>query len=105
VELHPETARARGIQAGDWVRIETPDGSVRARAKLNEDLNPAVVCSQHGWWQACEEIGAPGFDPFGPDSANVNLIVRHRPSDPISGSVPHRAYICNVAPLTSGEVR
>jgi anaerobic selenocysteine-containing dehydrogenase len=102
VELHPDTARARGIQAGDWVRIETPDGSVRARARLNEDLNPVVVCSQHGWWQACDEIGAPGFDPFGPDGANVNLIVRHQPADPISGSVPLRAYICNVARLTAG---
>jgi anaerobic selenocysteine-containing dehydrogenase len=105
VELHPAAAHARGIRAGDWVRIETPDGSVRARARLNEDLDPAVVCGQHGWWQACEEIGAPGFDPFGPDSANLNLIIRHRPGDPISGSVPHRAYICNVAPWTAGEVR
>lgn len=35
VELHPDAAAARGIAGGDWVRIETPLGSVRARAKLN----------------------------------------------------------------------
>jgi anaerobic selenocysteine-containing dehydrogenase len=99
VELHPDTARARGIEAGHWVRIETPAGSVRARARLNGELDPAVVCGQHGWWQGCEEIGAPGYDPFGPAGANLNLIVRHQPGDPISGSVPHRAYLCNVAPL------
>jgi anaerobic selenocysteine-containing dehydrogenase len=98
VELHPEAARARGIAAGDWVRIETPHGSVRARARLNDDLDPAVVCGQHGWWQACDEIGAPAYDPFDSTGANLNLIVRHRPGDPISGSVPHRGYLCNIAP-------
>ena len=46
---------------GDWVTIETPEGSVRARARLNESLEPRVVCGQHGWWQACPEIGAPGL--------------------------------------------
>ena len=62
VELHPDAAAERGIDAGDWVTIETPDGSVRARARLNETLEPRVVCGQHGWWQACPEIGAPGYD-------------------------------------------
>src|SRR6185437_8703222 len=40
VELHPETAAARGIAAGDWVLIRTPLGSVRSRAKLNAHLDP-----------------------------------------------------------------
>ena len=96
VELHPDAARDRGIAAGDWVHIETPHGSVRARAKLNRSLDPAVVCGQHGWWQACEEIGAPGYDPFESTGANLNLIIRHDTNDPIGGSVPHRAYLCQV---------
>ena len=60
------------------MRIETPEGSVRARAKLNPTLDPEVVCGQHGWWQACEEIGAPAYDPFGSDGANLNLIISQR---------------------------
>jgi anaerobic selenocysteine-containing dehydrogenase len=96
VELHPDTATVRGIGPGDWVRIETPHGRVRARARLNPDLHPDVVCGQHGWWQACPEIGAPGYDPFGDDSASLNLILRHQPSDPISASAPLRGYVCNV---------
>jgi anaerobic selenocysteine-containing dehydrogenase len=60
VQLHPDTAAAaRGIAAGDWVSIETPNGSVRARAQFKESLAPDVVCGQHGWWQECREIGAP----------------------------------------------
>jgi anaerobic selenocysteine-containing dehydrogenase len=96
VELHPRTAAERGIRGGDWVSVETPDGRVRARARLNDSLEPRVVCGQHGWWQACPELGAPGYDPFGPDGANFNLIIGNAAIDPISGSVPHRAYLCQV---------
>jgi anaerobic selenocysteine-containing dehydrogenase len=98
VELHPRAAAERGIAAGDWVRIETPDGSVRARARLNDSLQPDVVCGEHGWWQACPEVGAPGYGPFDPDGANFNLLIGNGAIDPISGSVPHRAYLCQVRP-------
>jgi anaerobic selenocysteine-containing dehydrogenase len=96
VELHPAAAAERGIGAGDWVHIETPEGSVRARARLNDTLKPDVACGQHGWWQACPDLDAPGYDPFGPDGANFNLIIGNGAIDPISGSVPHRAYLCQI---------
>ncbi len=96
VEMHPAAAAERGIKAGDWVHIETPEGSVRARAKFDETLAPNVVCGQHGWWQSCKEIGAPGYDPLGPGGANYNLIIGNAAVDPVSGSVPHRAYICQL---------
>lgn len=96
VEVHPATAGERGIGAGDWVDIETPGGSVRARARMNDTLAPHVVCGQHGWWQACPEIGAVGYDAFGPDGANLNLIIGNEAIDPVSGSVPHRAYLCQI---------
>jgi anaerobic selenocysteine-containing dehydrogenase len=99
VELHPETAGVRGIAAGDWVAIETPEGSVRARARLNPSLDARVVCGQHGWWQACKELGAPDYDPFGPDGANLNLVISGEARDPISGTPPHRAYLCEVRRL------
>jgi anaerobic selenocysteine-containing dehydrogenase len=98
VELHPAAAASRGIRAGAWVTIETPDGQVRARARLNERLDPRVVCGQHGWWQACPEIGAPAYDPFAPDGANFNLLIGNAAIDAASGSVPHRAYLCQVRP-------
>ena len=98
VEIHPEAAAKRGIRAGDWVRIETPQGSIRARAVLNEGLKPDVICGQHGWWQSSPEAGAPGYDPFGPDGVNLNLVIGNGAIDPTSGSVPHRAYLAEVRP-------
>jgi anaerobic selenocysteine-containing dehydrogenase len=97
VEVHPSTAATRGITAGDWVSLDTPHGSVRARAKLNASLDPQVVFAQHGWWEACDELGMPGYPPYGPDSANLNLVLRQTPSDPISGSSPLRASVCDIS--------
>jgi anaerobic selenocysteine-containing dehydrogenase len=97
IELHPVTAEARGIRAGDWIRLETPLGAIRARAKLNAALDPQVVFGQHGWWEACEELGLPGYPPYGPGSANLNLVLPQTPSDPISGSSPMRAGVCEVS--------
>lgn len=97
LEIHPETAAARGIADGDWVKVETPDGCARARAALNPHLDPQVVVGQHGWWQASPGAGAPGYDPLSPEGANFNLLISSRESDPVSGSVPHRAYVCQVS--------
>lgn len=102
IEIHPTTAARRGIADRDWVRIETPRGAVRARAQLNRKIDPAVVCAQHGWWQSCTELGQDGFDALGPDSANYNLLIGDEVSDPISGSVPLRSYLCQVSALASG---
>ncbi len=97
VELHPDLAAARGISAGDWVRISSPVGSVRARAKLNITLQQDVVCGQHGWWDQCEEIGAAGYPPYDSSGANFNLLIDRRAVDPVSGTAPHRSFLCEVA--------
>jgi anaerobic selenocysteine-containing dehydrogenase len=98
VELHPDAAAERGIEAGAWVRIETPRGSVRARAKLNASLAPDVVCGQHGWSQGCEELGIPDEDPYAMDGLNLNLVLSQTPSDPVSGSSPLRSSVCQISP-------
>jgi anaerobic selenocysteine-containing dehydrogenase len=103
VELHPDTAAVRGIAKGDWVQIATPKGRVRARAVLNRSLDPGVVCGQHGWFEPCAELDLPGHPPFGPDSANLNLVLGQTPSDPISGSSPLRAQVCEISRLASAE--
>jgi anaerobic selenocysteine-containing dehydrogenase len=101
VELHPDTAGARGIAEGDWVEIATHKGRVRARAAFDSTLAPDVVCGQHGWFEPCDELGLPGHPPFGPGSANLNLVLSQTPSDPISGSSPLRAQVCEVSRLSA----
>ena len=97
VVLHPEAAARRGIAAGDWVSVETPAGGMRARARLNADIDPRVVVGEHGWWQAAPEAGAPGYDPFSPRGSNYNLTVDPAARDPISGTTAHRSGRCEVS--------
>lgn len=43
VEIHAATARARGIQTGDRVQVESRVGSVEGRALLTEGIQPQTV--------------------------------------------------------------
>ena len=96
LEIHPSTATAAGIADGAWAVLETASGSVRLKARFKEALHPRVVATPYGWWQGCQELGLPGYDPFGPEGANANLLVPNNAIDPISGAVPHRSQRCRV---------
>ena len=98
VEMHPDAAAARGIADGDAVVVETPVGAITVRARLRKDLAPDVVAGQHGWWQGCEALDLPERPASGIDSTNFNAIIGNEDQDPISGSTPHRSYLCEVRP-------
>lgn len=84
VELHPLTAEARGIRAGDWLTVATALGTMRARARLDRFLAPEVVCAQYGWWQYADGAG------------NANGLIDGEYFDPIAGSNSLRDFPCQV---------
>ena len=96
VEIHPDTAHARGLRDGDWAILETPAGQARARVKLRADLALEVVAAQHGWWQGCTAMNLPEQPASGPGNSNYNALIGNEDQDPISGSVAHRSYLCQV---------
>lgn len=98
VELHPDTAAQFGVVDGAWVLVETPRGSVHAKADVTRRVARGVVCGSHGWWEAQEELGRAPLDPFSERGANLNLLVHNDERDPISGGVPHRSTLCRVVP-------
>jgi anaerobic selenocysteine-containing dehydrogenase len=95
-DLHPETAAAYDVKNKEWMIVESPKGAVRVRANVTERIMPGVVCCQHGWWQECRALDRPGYDPFSDDGANPGVLVGTEFSDPVSGSLPHRSYLCRV---------
>ena len=97
-ELHPQTAAEYGIADGAWMVVESPQGTVRVRARVTEAVLPGVVCGVHGWWQECSPLGLPGYPPFAATSANTNLLIPHDERDPISGATPSRSHRCRVRP-------
>jgi anaerobic selenocysteine-containing dehydrogenase len=97
-ELHPETAARYGIKHKAWMFIETPKGSNRVRARVTDRIIPEVVCCEHGWWQPCKELKLPGYDPYRDNGANSSVLIGCDLADPISGSLPHRSYLCRIRP-------
>jgi anaerobic selenocysteine-containing dehydrogenase len=88
-------ANSAGIADGEWAVVGTAAGSVRLKVKFKDSPHPRVVATPYGW-QGCQELGLPGYDPFGPDGADANLLIPNEVIDPISGSVPHRSQRCRI---------
>lgn len=85
LEIHPQTAARCGIGAGDWVEVRTALGAMRARARLDANLAPNVVCAQYGWWQYEDGAG------------DANRIIDGERFDPVAGSNSLRSTPCAVA--------
>ena len=99
IDVHPATAKTRGLAEGDWARISTPQGSVNARIHLRRELDPEVVVGHHGWWQGCAALDAPAFAATGSGSANYNGLIGHTEMDPISGAPGMRSSLCQIEAL------
>ena len=95
VEIHPDTAKAEGINQGDWVVIESPRGKVRQRAKLFAGMDPGVVSAQHAWW--FPEKKGPGH---GWDESNINILTdnSYESCDPAMGATHVRTLLCKIYP-------
>lgn len=99
VEIHPDTAAAHGIAAGDWVWIETLRGRIRQKARLTDGIDPRVVHVEHGWWFPEE----PGPE-HGVWKSNANVLTRNDPPyDPAMGTYHLRGLLCRIAPVRPGE--
>ena len=74
VTINPETGAKYGIQDGDWVAIENPEGRCVQRARLSIEVDPRVIHLEHGWWFP-EEINNPSQGA--PFRANPNNLIPH----------------------------
>ena len=97
IEIHPSTAKERGIADGDWVWVETPQikgERVKLKAKLTTDVDPRVVHADYGWW--FPEKPGPEHGCF---DSNIGVVLSEDPPrDPICGSVATRGTLCRIYP-------
>jgi len=98
VEIHPQTAAAKGMADGDWVIIESPRGKIRQRAKLFAGMDPRVISAEHGWW--FPEQKDPGH---GWEASNINILTdnAYASCDPAMGATHIRTLLCNIYPETN----
>jgi anaerobic selenocysteine-containing dehydrogenase len=95
-DIHPETALRYGVKNKEWMMVESPRGAIKVKARVTTNIIPGVVCCQHGWWQACKELELPGYNPYEATGANAATLIGTDLADPVSGSLPHRSYLCRV---------
>ena len=106
-EIGQGLAESRGICDGDWIRISTRQGVARFVAKVAPSLADDVVIAEFGWWQACPELDRGSLPVSGASSSNANSLISADDCDPISGSVPHRSFRCDIEldPMTESRQR
>jgi len=80
VSINPTTANKLGIYDGDPVIVESPRGSMEAKACLTEGIDPRVVQVPSHWG----------------GKNNVNRIMDNESCAPIIGSIQHRCQLCRV---------
>jgi anaerobic selenocysteine-containing dehydrogenase len=79
-EINSNRAKEMGIGNDDMVLIESPEGRIKLKAKLTQDIHTDVVSIQHGWKEA-----------------NANILTSDEVRDPISAYPVLKAAVCRVA--------
>jgi len=95
LEVHPEQARELGIQSGERVTLESPWGSVSAKARVAETVDPEVVMLAYGYGQPYARSGWE----------SSNDLTSHAVADPISGTTNNRRVPCRIVRKQRAEER
>jgi len=83
VDLHPEDARERNIVEGQLLKISTPRGHVRMKARLSDVVHPGSIRIGWGWGEV---------DP----ECNVNNLTDDDHRDPVTGTPSNRSFMCRI---------
>jgi thiosulfate reductase/polysulfide reductase chain A len=89
--IHPDTAATLGIADGEQVVVESPHGSVPARARTTRRMHPEVVGLQHGF-------GHSALGRLAKGRGTRDGILRPTKADPLSGMSLHKEACVRVRP-------
>jgi anaerobic selenocysteine-containing dehydrogenase len=95
-DIHPKTAQDLGIADDDWVWIETMRGRIRQKAHLTDEVHPAMIRVQHGWWVPAMPGGEPSLHGVWESNSNVLCPVGAEYCNPEVGGWPHTGLLCKV---------
>jgi anaerobic selenocysteine-containing dehydrogenase len=87
--LNPQDAQSRKIADGDLVAVQSPNGMIKVKAKITDEVSSKVVIIDFGWGNPWDQ---------GPD---VNILTSDKDRDPISCSTPNRRFRCQVTKVNS----
>jgi anaerobic selenocysteine-containing dehydrogenase len=84
--VHPDDLAALGAADGQWLRVVSPRGALRVRARADDTMRPGHVALPHGYGQAHPDaLGQRVVQ--GP---RVNLLTDSAWCDPVAGTPYHK---------------
>jgi anaerobic selenocysteine-containing dehydrogenase len=83
VDVHPDDAHQRGIFNGDMLKVETPRGHVRMKARISDVVHRGSIQIAWGWGEA-----NPDF--------NLNNLTDDGRRNPITGTPSNRSFMCKI---------
>jgi anaerobic selenocysteine-containing dehydrogenase len=83
VDIHPEDAKTRAISDGDIVRIETPNGQIKMKAKVSDVVHSGLVRIAWGWGEFSLDY-------------NINSLTNDEERDHITSTTSNRCFMCSV---------
>ncbi len=99
VRMNPETAKANNLKNGDWAYIRTFRGRITQKVCIDENLDPAVINCDFGWWYP--EVETPDH---GWRESNANILTSCDDGcDDYMGSYQLRTLLCNIYKNPDGD--
>ena len=93
VEMNRETAEKYRLVEGEMAYIETTEGRITQKVKLNESLDPKIIFVAHGWW-------FPEREDLGWKESNDNVLTKwDGPKCQAMGAVTLRGIPCKIYPV------
>ncbi len=83
VDIHPDDCKRLSINSGNEIKIETPRGAIRMKAKQSDVVHPGSIRIAWGWGD---------YD----SKYNLNSLTDDDRRNPITGTPSQRMFMCRV---------
>jgi thiosulfate reductase/polysulfide reductase chain A len=102
-EISAATASQLGVEDGDSVWIETPQGRIKQTLAVTE-MQDDVVSVEYGWWFPEQRSSNPVLGGVWESNANVLTSADTATCDPILGQWSFRSIPCNLYKVVEPEI-
>ena len=92
VQIHPVVAQRAGIQNGEDILVESPQGSITGTALIWEGIRQDTIFVPNSFGpmqKVAGELGTPVYEP-------ANTLVSDRYSDNLSGQQAYKCFACRI---------
>ena len=83
-KIHKIDAADRDVKDGDMIEVTSPQGKIKIKAQISDDIKPGYVTIDFGWGNPTD------------GKASINQLTNDAFWDPVSGATPNRLFPCEV---------